>query len=88
MASSILAEARGRAARVAVLTGGQGTYWRRKVLREGLRHLATGHARFKMTSRWGRHNRELRRREKMGTVWTPHNLPVLLQKRGLLNPTT
>ncbi len=51
LASSILAEARGRAARVAVLTGGQGTYWCRKALREGLRHLATGHARFKMTSR-------------------------------------
>ena len=29
------------------LTGGQAEYWRRKALREGLRHLQTGQARFK-----------------------------------------
>ncbi len=88
LASSGLAEARGYAARVAALTGGQGTYWCRKALEKGLRHLATGQARFKTTSPLERHNRELRRREKMGTVWTPHNLLVLLQNRGLLNQTT
>ena len=88
LASSGLAEARGYAARVAALTGGQGTYWCRKALGAGRRHLATGQARHKTTSRLERHNRELRRREKMGAVWTPHNLPVLLQNRGLINQTT
>ena len=33
-----------------------------------------------------RHNRELRRREKLGTVWTERNLLALLQKQGLNNP--
>ena len=88
LASSGLAEARGYAARVAALTGGRGTYWCRKALGKGLCHLATGQARFKTTSPLERHNRELRRRERMGTVWTPHNLLVLLQNRGLLNQTT
>ena len=32
-----------------------------------------------------RHNRELRRREKLRTVWTEHNLLVLLQEQGLIN---
>ena len=32
-----------------------------------------------------RHNRELRRREKLGTVWTERNLLALLQKQGLNN---
>ncbi len=88
LASSGLAEARGYAARVAALTGGQRTYWCRKALGEGRRHLATGQARHKTTSPLERHHRELRRREKMGAVWTPHNLPVLLQNRGLINQTT
>ena len=30
----------------------------------------------------GRHNRELQRREKLGTVWTEHNLLALLQDRA------
>ena len=30
-----------------------------------------------------RHNRELRRREKLGTAWTERNLLALLQKQGL-----
>ncbi len=47
---------------------GPGTYWCRKALRKGRRHLATGQARHKTTSRWERHNRELRRREKMDTA--------------------
>ena len=37
------------------------------------------------TSRLERHNRELRRREKLGTVWTEHNLLALLQEQGLIN---
>ena len=39
-------------------------------------------------SRLGRHNRELQRREKLGTVWTEHNLLALLQEQGLSNQTT
>ena len=35
-----------------------------------------------------RHNRELRRRENLGTVWTEHNLPALLPGQGLINQTT
>ena len=35
-------------------------------------------------ARLGRHNRELRRREKFGTVWTERNLLALLQEQGLL----
>ena len=32
-----------------------------------------------------RHNRELRRREQLGTVWTEHNLLALLPEQGLFN---
>ena len=35
-----------------------------------------------------RHDRELRRREKLGTVWTEHNLPALLPEQRLSNQTT
>ena len=31
---------------------------------------------------------ELRRREKLGTVWTEHNLLALLQEQGLINQAT
>ena len=55
---------------------------------KGLRHLATGHMAHRTTSRLERHNRELRRREKLGTVWTEHNLLTLLPERGLTNQTT
>ena len=82
------AEARRRARRVAARAGEPAEYWCRQALREGLRHLQTGEWRFKTTSRLERQNREYRRREKMGTVWTPHNLLILLQKRGLINQTT
>ena len=40
------------------------------------------------TSRLERHNRELRRREQLGTVWTEHNPLALLPEQGLLNQTT
>ena len=40
------------------------------------------------TSRLERRNRELRRREKLGMVWTEHNLLALLPEQGLLNQTT
>ena len=32
--------------------------------------------------------REYRCREKMGTVWSPHNLLAVIQIRGLINQTT
>ena len=53
-----------------------------------MRHLKTEQTRYKTTSRLERQNREYRRRERMGTVWSPHNLLALLQKRGLINETT
>ena len=59
-----------------------------KALSKGLRHLATGQVAHRTTSRLERHNRELRRREKLGTVWTERNLLVLLQEQGLINQTT
>ena len=88
LGSASVAEARRWARRVVALTGGQAEYWCRKALREGLRHLQTGQGRFKTTSRLERQNREYRRRERPGTVWSPHNLLILLQKRGLINQTT
>ena len=88
LASASVAEAQRWARRVVALTGGPAEYWCRKALREGLRHLQTGQTRFKTTSRLERQNREYRRRERQGTVWSPHNLLILLQKRGLINQTT
>ena len=76
------------ARRVVDLTGGAAEYWRRKALAQGLRHLATRQSAFKTASRLERQNREYRRRERQGTVWSPHNLLILLQKRGLINQTT
>ena len=76
------------ARRIMRLTDGAAGYWCEKALSKGLRHLATGQARHRTTSRLERHNRELRRREQLGTVWTEHNLLALLQKQGLLNQTT
>ena len=88
LASASVAEAQRWAERLLALTGGQAEYWCRKALREGLRHLQTGQGRFKTTSRLERQNREYRRRERQGTVWSAHNLLILLQKRGLINQTT
>ena len=83
-----LAEGREWARRIMRATAGAARYWCEKVLRKGLRHLATGQVEHRTTSRLERRNRELRRREKLGTVWTEHNLLVLLQEQGLLNQTT
>ena len=55
---------------------------------KGLTHLRTGQEKYRTTSHLERKNREYRRREKMGTVWSPHNLLALLQIRGLINQTT
>ena len=70
------------------VTGGQGAHWSRKALNQGLRYLDTGQDRYKTTSRLELLNRELRRREKLGTVWSPHNLLALLEIRSLINQTT
>jgi len=70
------------------LCGGAANYWCEKALSKGLRHLATGQAAHRTTSRLERHNRELRRREKLGTVWTEHNLLALLREHGLISQTT
>ena len=51
----------------------------------GRRHLTTGQVRHRTMPRLERHNRELRRRENLGTVWTEHNLPALLPEQGLSN---
>ena len=70
------------------LRGGAANYWCEKALSKGLSHLATGQASHRTTSRLERHNRELRRREKLGTVWTEHNLLALLREHGLISQTT
>ena len=70
---------------IVAVTGGRGAYWCRKALNQGLRHLDTGQERYKTTSRLERLTRELRRREKLGTAWSPHNLLALLEIRGLVN---
>jgi len=63
-------------------TAGAARYWCEKALSKGLRHLATGQARHRTTSRLERHNRELRRRERLGTVWTEHNLLAFAARAG------
>ena len=83
-----LAEGREWARRIMRATAGAAGYWCEKALSKGLRHLTAGQARHRTTSRLERHNRELRRREQLGTVWTEHNLLALLPEQGLLNQTT
>ena len=55
---------------------------------KGRRHLAPGQAAHRTRSRLERRNRELQRREQLGTVWKEHNLLALLPEQGLLNQTT
>ena len=76
-----LAEGREWARRIMRATAGAAGYWCEKALSTGLRHLTTGQARHRTTSRLERHNRELQRR----TVWTEHNLLALLPEQGLIN---
>ena len=76
------------ARRIMRLTDGAARYWCEKAPSKGLRHLATGQAAHRTTSRLERHNRELRRREQLGAVWTEHNLLAPLPEQGLLNQTT
>ena len=71
--------------RIMRATAGAARYWCEKALWQGLRHLATGQVAHRTTSRLERHNRELRRWEKLGTVWMEHNLLALLPEQGLSN---
>ena len=86
--SATRAEAEEHAREAIILSGGAALEWCRKALGKGIRHQQTGYERYRTTSRLERQNREYRRREKMGTVWSPHNLLALLQIRGLINQTT
>ncbi len=86
--SESVAQVRIHAERAVYLSGGEAEYWCEKALNKGLAHLVSGQSRYKTTSLLERLNRELRRRERMGTWWNPHNLLVLLQRRGLLTSTT
>ena len=70
------------------LLAGRAAHWCVKALEQGLCHLETGCAGHRTTSRLERFHREWRRRGRMGTGWTKHNLLVLLQMRGLLHSTT
>lgn len=71
-------EAQQWAQRLQQVTKGKAGYWCNKALEKGLTYLKTGQVRWRTTSRLERFNRELRRRERMGTWWSPHNLIVLL----------
>jgi hypothetical protein len=70
------------------LTGGRAGYWCDKALETGLTYLKTGQVQWRTTSRLERFNRELRRRERLGTWWSPHNLTVLLAQGIQLTSTT
>ena len=84
LGSDDIKQARAYAMRIVALTGGKALHWCIKALRKALTHLRTGEARYRTTSLLERFNREIRARERMGTVWTVHNLLVLLQLRGVL----
>jgi hypothetical protein len=81
-------EAQHWAQRLSKLTGGRAGYWCDKVLKKGLTWLETGQIQWRTTSRLERFNRELRRREWLGTWWSPHNLTVLLAQGIQLTSTT
>ena len=61
-------QAREYADRIVALTGGKALYWRVKALDKGLTHLRTGESRYRTTSLLERFNREIRVRERMGSV--------------------
>ncbi len=82
------AAAQSYARQIMELTEGAAAYWLDKALLAGRQYWTTGAVAYRTTSRLERYNRELRRRERLGTVWSEHNLLALLQTRGLLNQTT
>ena len=77
LGSDDIEQAAENAGRVVALTRG-------KALRKGLTHPWTREARCRATSLLERFNREIRSRERMGSVWTVHNLLVLLRLRSVL----
>ena len=82
------AEAEEHARETIIRSRGEALEWCRKTLGKGLTHLRTGQEKYRTTFHLERKNREYRRREKIGTAWSPHNLLALLQIRGLINQTT
>ena len=84
LGSDDMEQAREHADRIVALTGGKALRWCVKALRKGLTHLRTGETRYRTSSLLERFNREIRARERMGAVWTVHNLLVLLHLRGVL----
>ena len=88
LGSASRSEAEEHAREAIVCSGGEALNWCRKALGKGMTHLRTGQERHWTTSRLEHQNREYRRREKMGTVWSLDNLLALLQIRGLINQTT
>lgn len=76
--SRCLEEAYGWAQLAQAASGGKAGYWCEKALAKGLTFLQTGQERLKTTSRLERLQRELRRRERLGTRWLSHNLVILL----------
>lgn len=88
LGSSSQTEAAALAEQVLELTKGRADYWCRRALHEGLAFLATGHYRLKTTSLLERLQRELRRRERLGSRWSFHNLISLLSiSLSLSSPT-
>lgn len=81
--SDAMERARGYAGRIVAVTGGKARYWRVKTLRKGMTHPRTRESKYLTTSLLECFNSEIRAREWMGTAWTVHNLPVMLQLRGV-----
>ena len=82
LGSDDMEQARDYTRRIVALTGGNALYWPDKALDKGLTHLRPGENR--ATSLLERFNREIRARERMGSVWIVHNLLVPLQMLGVL----
>ena len=80
--SSSRTEAEEHAREAIIRSRGEALDWCRKALGKGVTHLGMGQEKHRTTCRLERQNREYRRREKMGTVWSPHNLLALLQVRA------
>lgn len=65
-----MGQAREYAGRIMALTGGRALYWCVKALDKELTHLRPRKSRYRTTSLLERFNRDIRARERMGTVWT------------------
>ena len=83
LGSDDMEQARDYAGRIVALTGGNALHWCDKALDKGLTYLRTGETRYRAASLLERFNREIRARDRMGSVRTIHNLLVLLRLRGV-----